>query len=222
MEPNRPIPLWASWVFFVFFVGTSQLMAQGPENSSVPGLADLTGPQKRVLLLIAREAVDAKIASRASREATVEPRLAVSQPMVASIYVDGKLRGRAWRLSGLKPLYFEARDLILEAISSPKVTDEALTMKDLERAEVGLAILSRYIKVKDDRDVPAGEAVIIYNGFIEWLALPSDVESSRAADLLSYACEQAGLRPNAWLIPQKTTIFSARVDEMRERYKVKN
>ena len=222
MGYKKFIYFFASWIFIVFCLSSSQLMGQRPETSSVPGLADLTGPQKRVLLMIAREAVDAKISSRASREATVEPRLSIPQPIVASIYVDGKLRGRAWRLSGLRPLYLEARDLILEAMASPKVTDEPLTLKDLERAEVGLAVLSRYIKAEDDRDVPAGEAVIIYNGFIEWLALPSDTESGQAAELLSYACEQAGLRPNAWLIPQKTTIFSARVDEMRERYKLKN
>lgn len=197
--------------------GSGDLWAQRSETSSIPGVSDLTGPQKRVLMLIAREALDATLESRASREATVEPRLTLSQPVVVSIYVDGRLRARAWRLRDLQPLYLEVRALAYEAINTPKITKTPLTPDELARAEVGVAVLSRYLRAKDDKDVPAGEAVIIYNGFTEWLALPGDVESNRAADLLSYACEQAGLRPNAWLIPSVTTIYAARVEELRER-----
>lgn len=202
---------------FLIISYQSTLFAQRAETSSIPGVPDLTGPQKRVLLLIAKEALNATLESRPSREATVEPRLTLPQPVVVSIYVDNRLRARAWRLRGLQSLYIDVQDLTHEAINVPKITSEPLTIDDLSRAEVGVAVLSQYLSAKDDRDVPPGEAVIIYNGFIEWLAIPGDIKSKKPADLLSYACEQAGLRPNAWLMAHKTTIYAARVEELRER-----
>ncbi len=105
--------------------------------------------------------------------------------------------------------------MTFQAIDNPKVTQGRLRSDELMRAELSIAVLTNYARVKDDRDVPRKSAVIIYHGFTEWLALPHDVRSDRAADLLSYASEQAGLRPNIWLLPQ-TAIFIADVEESRE------
>jgi AMMECR1 domain-containing protein len=192
------------------------LLLAGPAQSQIPGgPLELTGPQKKILLLIAREAVDAVLDNRPSREATVEPRLMEPQPMAVSIYVDGALRARAWRLRETQPIYLTARDLVYQALNTPKVSEEVLTAEELARAEVGVAVLSNYNQAKNETEVPPRSAVIIYNGFTEWLALPGDVPSEKAADLLTYACEQAGLRPRVWLLPQ-TTIYSAAVEELRE------
>jgi AMMECR1 domain-containing protein len=180
----------------------------------------LKGNDKHILLLIAQEAIAAARESRPSREARVGPRLEAAQPLVVSLYVDGRLRARAWKLKALQPLYLAARDLIGAALANPKVSDQPLTREELARAKVGLAVLGKYAPAKDDTEVPPRSAVIIYNGFTEWLALPGDVPGDvpggrPAADLLSYACEQAGLRPQVWLLPS-TTIFSAPADEIRE------
>ncbi len=193
------------------------LLSAGPAlaQPSMPSLPDLTGPQKKILLLIAREAVDSILDNRVSREPTVEPRLMERQPMVISIYVDGTLRARAWRLREARPLYREARDLTYQALDTPQFSDRDLSMDELARAEVGLAILSHYGQVQDETEVAPHSGVIIYNGFTEWLALPGDIPSDQAADLLTYACEQAGLRPKVWLLPQ-TTIYAAKVEAMRE------
>ncbi len=188
-------------------------MAPGPAPGQL--VADLTGPEKQVLLLIAKEAVNATLDNRPSREATVDARLALPQPMVVSIYVDGQLRARAWRLKRPLPLYMEARDLTYEALATPKVSDLDLTPEELARAELSVAVLANYSQAMDETEVPPRSAVIIYNGFTEWLALPGDIPSESAADLLTYACQQAGLRPKIWLLPQ-TTIYSARVEEIRE------
>jgi hypothetical protein len=177
----------------------------------------LTGPEKRVLWLIAKEAVTAALEDRASREATVDARLSLPQPMVVSIYVDGKLRARTWRLKDSPPLYLEARDLTKEALTRPKIGEGNLSPEELARAEVSAAVLGEYTQVKDDTEVPSGSGVIVYSGFKEGLALPGDVSSSEsAADLLSYACEQAGLRPKIWLLPEVATIFAAKVEDIRE------
>lgn len=200
-------------MIMIFLTAPAIASAQGVVPPSLPRLS---GPQKRTLLLIAREAIDASLEGRSSREATVEPRLTVAQPLVVSIYVDDKLRGRAWSLKGESSLHFMARDLTYEAISSPRVSRFPLAVDELARARVSIAVLSGYTRANDDSDVPSGSAVIIYNGFTEWMALPDDIESTKAADLLDYACEQAGLRPHVWLLPQ-TVIYSAGVEQSSER-----
>lgn len=204
----------------LIFMGLSLLGPIGPGSAQAQGLdlgplPALTGPQKKTLVLIAREVLDAVMAGRPSREATVEPRLTQAQPMVVSIYVDGKLRARAWRLRGVQPIYLEARDLTYQALAAPKVSERPIRIEEMSRAEVSLAVLSNYTRVRDDSQIDKRAAVIIYNGFTEWLALPGDVPSGRAADLLTYACEQAGLRPQVWLLPQ-TAIFTAEVEGARE------
>ncbi|MDR2725768.1 MAG: hypothetical protein LBC90_06875 [Candidatus Adiutrix sp.] len=175
----------------------------------------LKGQEKKVLLLIAREALNAAQEGRPSREARVDPRLQVSQPLVLSLYVDDELRARAWRLKGLQPIYLAARDLVQTALSDPKVSAKPLDREEMARAKIGLAVLGRYAPAKDETDIPPRSAVIIYNGFIEWLALPEDVPGGKAADILSYACGQAGLRPQVWLLPT-TTIFHAPAEELKE------
>ncbi|MDR0882281.1 MAG: hypothetical protein LBP55_07040 [Candidatus Adiutrix sp.] len=199
------------------------LLAAGPAAAQLPesqgGALAMTGSQKRTLLLIAREAVEASRAGRPSREPTnLDRRLTLAQPLIISIYLDGRLWTRAWQLKNASPLYLAARGLTYEALAHPKIGGRPLTPEELGRVQIGLDVLSGYAQAKDETEVPPRSAVIIYSGFTEWLALPGDVKSDQAADLLTYACQQAGLRPNAWLLPQETTIFSAQVDTAREGF----
>ena|GEM_PF-2208338 len=203
-------------VLLVFFFMAGQAQGQtAPAQGETAVWPDLRGQQKSVLLLIAREALTAALENRPSREARVEPRLQAVQPLVLSIYVDGKLRARAWRIKNLQPLHLAARDLVQAALADPKVSDQPLYPHELARAKLGLAVLGRYARARDDTEIPPQSAVIIYNGFTEWLALPGDVPGNAAADLLSFACAQAGLRPQVWLLPA-TTIFHAPAEEMKE------
>ena len=193
------------------------VLAQTPGGEGLVKLPLLSGPQRKTLLLIAREAVDAALETRASREATVDARLRAPQPLVVSIYVDGELRARSWRLKPYQPLYLDARDVTYEAINRPRDKDSALTPAELARAQIGLTALSGYTRARDDRDVPPRSAVIVLSGFTEALGLPGDVPSDSAADLLSHACERAGLRPQIWLLPQ-TAIFYSQADGAREEH----
>lgn len=206
---------FAVFISFLFLFSALPAAAQD-ERALQPALPPLSGAQRTVLLQIAREAVDATLENRESRVATVDARLAEPQPMVVTVYVDGKLRGRAWALKSGTPLFENARDITYRAIDKPMTGGEMLSLEELARAEVAVAVLGKYTKARDDRDIPPHSGVIIYNGFTEWLALPGDVESEAAADLLRYACEQAGLRPNVWLLPQ-TSILWAPVEEVREK-----
>ena len=201
---------------FTSVLGHSLSWAQNPGTMEPPGqLPVLTGPQKRTLSLIAREAIDATIEGRPSRQATVDSRLMVPQALVVSIYIDGQLRARAWRLTELQPLYLGARDLTYQALSTPKVSRRRIQQDELHKARVSLAVLSHFTLAKDEKEIPPRSAVVIYNGFTEWLGLPGDVTSGSAKDLLIYICTQAGLRPMAWLLPQ-TTIYSAEVEGTTE------
>lgn len=210
---------WKNFGIFVFFLcvlTAAPVRVAAQERALQPALPPLTGAQRYVLLQIAREAIDATLENRESRAATVEARLNEPQPIVVTVYVDGKLRGRAWALKSSTPLFENAREITYQAIDESKVGEKVLTLEELARAEVAVAVLGKYTKAADDREIPPHSAVIIYNGFTEWMALPGDVESGQAADLLSYACEQAGLRPNVWLLPE-TSIFWAPAEELREK-----
>jgi len=207
-----------SWIFLIIFFilqavsVLAQPAAQAPAFVAWP---NLKSPEKKVLLLIAREALTAAMENRPSREATVKPRLQVAQPVVLSIYVDGQLRARSWRIKNLQPMYLSARDLVSQALADPKVSDQQLSQDEMARAKIGLAVLGRYARANNDREIPPRSAVIIYNGFKEWLALPGDVPGGSVADILSLACSQAGLRPQVWLLPT-TTIFHAQAEEAKE------
>jgi len=198
-------------ILSIFLVGPAGAQ---PAGNAAP---ELKGPEKKVLMLIAREALNAVIESRPSREAHVDERLREAHPLVLSLYVDGKLRARAWSLKNLQPIFEAARDLVQMALNDPKVNEERLTPEELARAKIGLAVLGRYTRAKDETEVPPRAAVIIYHGFIEWLALPGDVPGGSPADILSYACGQAGLRPQVWILPDgRTTIFQAPAQEIKE------
>jgi AMMECR1 domain-containing protein len=195
------------------FLATPAWAQTAGEGAAWPALKS---PEKKVLLLIAREALAAALENRPSREARVAPRLMVAQPMVLSLYVDGQLRARSWRLKNPQPLYLAARDLVGPALTEPKVSDpQPLSREEIARAKIGLAVLGHYARAKDDTEVPPKSAVIIYNGFKEWLGLPGDVPGGSAADILSFACAQAGLRPQVWLLPT-TTIFHTPAEEIKE------
>ncbi|MDL2259432.1 AMMECR1 domain-containing protein [Deltaproteobacteria bacterium OttesenSCG-928-K17] len=174
-------------------------------------LPALSGTQKKTLMLIAGEALTATIENRPSREATVELRLMQPQPMVVSIYVDDELRARAWRLTELQPIYLQARDLTYLALSTPRVSKKPISQEELHRARISLAVLSNYTLITNEKDIPPRSAVIIYNGFTEWLTLPDDLLSTDPVERLEFTCRQAGLRPQVWLLPQ-TTIYAAEVE----------
>lgn len=193
----------------------SQSGAQSTGSGLTANIPAITGPQKRTLSLIAREVIDATLEGRPSREATVEARLMLPQPMVVSIYIDGELRARAWKLTELAPIYLAARDLTYLALSTPKVSKRPILHDELHKARVSVAVLSDFALAKDETEIPPGAGVVIYNGFTEWVGLPGDVSSGSAKDLLTYVCRQAGLRPMAWLLPQ-TTIYSAQVEGSTE------
>ena len=201
------------WPFFLALFLAATAGAQPAGNaSSWPGMKS---QEKKVLLLIAREALNAALENRQSREAKVDQRLRAAQPMVLSLYVDGQLRARAWSLKNPQPIYMAARDMVQMALAEPKVSDKPLSADEMSRAKIGLAVLGHYTQAKDDTEIPPRSAVIIYNGFTEWLGLPGDVPGGSVADVLSYACGQAGLRPQVWLLPS-TTIFYAPAEEIKE------
>lgn len=208
---NVPACLMAVLLVSAFLWAPSLVQAQTGGAAVQSKLPALTGPQKRTLMLIAREALTATLENRPSREATVEPRLMQPQPMVVSIYVDGRLRARAWRLTELTPIYLAARDLTYLALSTPRVSKNPLTLEELHRAQISLAVLSNYTLVTRENEIPNRSAIVLYHGFTEWLTLPDDLPSDDPVQRLEYTCVQAGLRPKVWLLPQ-TTIYTADVE----------
>ena len=168
----------------------------------------LTNTEERDLNLIAQEAILSKLEGRPARQPQVGPRLMMAQGLVVSIYIENKLVGRTWRLREPLPLAQGALALTQTALDDPKEPFSALSLDDLEQAVAVATPLDHYQRVADDRQVPPRSAVIVYKGFTEAVGLPGDVPSAEASDLLSFACEMAGLRPGTWMLPD-AAIFTA-------------
>jgi AMMECR1 domain-containing protein len=134
--------------------------------------------------------------------------------MAVTLWLDGQILARAWEIR--QPLQLVPGTLALasKALDSPD-QGRVPTIEEWPRVKVGVAVLHRLAEAADDKAVKAGQAVLILEGFKIGLGLPKDLPGKYdSAELLSSACQLAGLRPNAWLIPEKLTIFSTDVDEL--------
>jgi AMMECR1 domain-containing protein len=100
-----------------------------------------------------------------------------------------------------------------KVLTNPDI-GRVLIEEELPRAKVAVAVLQGLTEAANDSKVPKGDAVIVLNGFTLGVGLPGDLEPGyKASDLLTKACEASGLRPGVWRLSDKTTIFSAIVDE---------
>jgi hypothetical protein len=175
----------------------------------------LTGPEKKQLLAIAREPLSAALEGRPVLTPNVGQRLMVRKPVVVSLFLDGKLIARSWEIKEYGPLATQIMGLSSLFLSSPQF-GRIPEPEELSRGKIHLAILGRFNQVPDDKAVGEGEGVVILNGFKEGVATPMDIPPGGSIqDMLRIASEIAGLRPNAWLLPE-TSILTSPADEALE------
>jgi AMMECR1 domain-containing protein len=136
--------------------------------------------------------------------------------MAVTLWLDGQILARAFEIRQPQPIVDGILALAQKVLAEP---DEGRvpTMEEWPRVKVGVAVLHGLLEAQSDQEVGAGQAVVVLEGFTIGVGLPKDMPSRyQSSDLLSKACQMAGLRPNAWLLPEKVTIFAALVDEMVE------
>ncbi|MDR2302840.1 MAG: hypothetical protein LBF38_12500 [Deltaproteobacteria bacterium] len=203
------------------FILTSRLSAQGflDPPSDRPPAVRLSAQELNFILKVAKEPLNALREGREIRplEVTQFPRaLNQSSPMAVTLWLDGQILARAFEIRQPQPIVDGILALAQKVLAEP---DEGRvpTMEEWPRVKVGVAVLHGLLEAQSDQEVGAGQAVVVLEGFTIGVGLPKDMPSRyQSSDLLSKACQMAGLRPNAWLLPEKVTIFAALVDEMVE------
>ncbi|MDR1487749.1 MAG: hypothetical protein LBT62_07160 [Deltaproteobacteria bacterium] len=179
----------------------------------------LSAPELLYLQKVVREPLTALMQERGPRTPKNNPSMPhLSNPLarVVTALLDGQIVARAWELRTPEPLLQGAMTLGAKVLTNPD-TGRILTAEELPRAKLGIAVLQALTEVKSDLEIRQGDAVIILNGFTFGVGLPSDLKPDyKISDLLTQACVASGLRPGVWRINDRTTIFSAIVDEALE------
>jgi hypothetical protein len=221
--------VWALAITIIWALWAGPLAAQdffgGGGDAGLPPIRRLSGQELNYLMKVAREPLNALIEERPIREfkdSAAPGAINQSLPMAVTLWLNGQILARAWEIRQPQPLMAGTLSLANKVLNNPD-QGRAPTIEEWRDLKVGIAVLHRLAEAIDDKEVKAGQAVVILDGFTIGLGLPKDMPGPKDkpfkyenSDLLSKACEMAGLRPGAWLLPDKLTILAADVDELIE------
>lgn len=162
----------------------------------------LTDGQKKRLLAIARETIEACLKTGRKPEITeTDPVLMKEMGAFVTLHEHGELRGCIGSMTGTQPLYLTIRDMAVESATgdprfSPVVLDEMRTI------EIEISVLSPLEKTDSAEHIRLGtHGVLVRRGFNSGVFLPQvAVETGWSKEeFLSYLCShKAGLAPDAW------------------------
>jgi hypothetical protein len=190
----------------------------GTAGAERPKARRLSARELNYLLLLAKEPLNALKEGREARPlpAITAPALTQAVPLAVTLWLDGQILARAWEIRQPQPVGAGIFALSSKVLSEPD-QGRAPTLEEWPRVKIGVAVLHQLDEAADDKAVGKGQAVVVLEGFTIGLGLPKDMPGKyENSELLSKACQMAGLRPNSWLLPEKLTIFAADVDELVE------
>jgi hypothetical protein len=163
-----------------------------------------------------KEPLLAAVEGRAVRTPRPNSSLKAPLPLVVSLYLNGQLAARTWRLEGLGPLSETALALGAEILVNPKL-GRILKPEEWPQATFGVAVLNDLKAARDDRDIGPTQAAIVFYGLKQSVGLPSDAPPpQKAKDLLGLTCQLVGLRPGAWMTGSGS-ILTAQAAEALEK-----
>jgi AmmeMemoRadiSam system protein A len=171
---------------------------------------DLSADDKKELLRIARDAIAAGLKNKA-----MPPPRTSSGAMnelcgaFVTLHLLGGLRGCIGYIEPRFPL----RETIEEVAQKAALEDPRfppLTIKELERVEIEISVLSPLKKVTDVNEIIVGtHGLVIDAGYTRGLLLPQVATEWGwgRGQFLSQTCRKAGLQADAWK-QDKVTIYS--------------
>jgi AmmeMemoRadiSam system protein A len=174
----------------------------------------LTDEQKRVLLKIARDSVQAAVTGEATARNDVDPALSERQGAFVTIKTrDGRLRGCIGYPEARYPLH----DSVARAAGAAATEDwrfPPVTSAELDEIRLEVSVLSPMEAVEDVNTIEVGRhGLVIEMGGERGLLLPQVAPEYGwdREEFLAHACEKAGLRPDAWRKGAKVYSFTAEV-----------
>jgi AmmeMemoRadiSam system protein A len=199
---------YSSVIFYTDLLGTSK--------SQDDGIGVLSLAQKKELLKIARNSIEAFVKTGKAPDITIkDARLEEIEGAFVTITKHGALRGCIGNIIGQEPLYETVRDMALAAASQdPRFTP--VTAAELKDINVEISVLSKPRRVKDASEIQLGKhGVIVSAGGHQGVFLPqvADETGWSKEEFLSQLCSQkAGLPADAWKDPDTALyVFTADV-----------
>jgi len=169
--------------------------------------------QRRLLLRIAHEAIDAIVSGREWRD--VPPSLGgVDEPrgVFTTLYLDHELRGCVGYAAPVTPLY----RAVAETARSAAFEDARflpVTRDEAHKLEISLSVLSRLFSIPADAVEVGRHGLVISDGSRRGLLLPQvPMEHGwNRETFLEQTCRKAGLPQDAWRKGASIEAFTAEV-----------
>jgi AmmeMemoRadiSam system protein B/AmmeMemoRadiSam system protein A len=162
---------------------------------------DLTGPEKKSLLRIARRTLESFIRSGKKPEVTpLTSRLGEKRGTFVTLHEGGALRGCIGYVEAVKPLYEAVSDMAIAA-STEDPRFPAVRVEEFDKIDIEITVLSPLRPLSSPDSVVVGEhGLVIRKGFRSGLLLPQ-VPLEQGWDreqFLANTCLKAGLPSNAY------------------------
>jgi len=167
-------------------------------------MAFMNDAQKKILLKIARDSVEAVIAGRAiQKPVSDDAELNARCGCFVTLKNHGRLRGCIGQFTSEAPLI----ELIVEMAKSsstadPRFFNEPITVDELEQLDVEISVLSVLERTSEPLSLRLGvDGIYIKKGYASGCFLPQVATETgwSKEEFLSYCCNsKAGLASDAW------------------------
>ncbi len=180
----------------------------------VEKMQDFTIEEKKILLRIARAAIEEKLTSGRLFQVdlnSLPPRLREPGASFVTLEIHGNLRGCIGSVEAYRPLAEDVRDnAIKAAFSDPRFPP--LTLPELNEVEIEVSVLTKpepliYRDVEDllEQIQPGVDGLILEYGYYRGLFLPQVWEQlPRKEEFMAHLSLKAGLPPDAYRHPGVT------------------
>lgn len=170
---------------------------------------ELTDEEKKVLLNIAKTAVEARINNQDIPEIKIDSEnLNLNRGAFVTLRKGGHLRGCIGYIKAYKPLGETVREMaIAAAFNDPRFP--SLKRDEIKQLTFEISVLSPLKRIKDINEIHVGEhGLYIIRGYKSGLLLPQVAVEYKwnRETFLQETCYKAGLPPDAWM-DEETEIY---------------
>lgn len=178
-------------------------------------MSPLTEAEQRILLKLAREALEERLLHHPLPAAEDLP-AALREPCGAfvSLHKGQRLRGCIGYVEALKPLYVTVCECaVAAALRDPRFAP--VTPKELPSLRLEISVLSPMVDVAPDEIEVGRHGLLVSRGALRGLLLPQVAVEWKwdREHFLVETCLKAGLPPDAWRHDARLQAFTAQVFE---------
>ena len=172
------------------------------DQPSGPETALYSSDERRFLLSVARQAIDAAIAKREFYPEPLTARVAEPRGVFTTLHIGEQLRGCVGQIVAVEPLVRAvAHTAVSAAFNDPRFTP--LTAAELPLVRIELSVLSPLAPILPEEIEIGRHGLLVTLGHNRGLLLPQVAGEYGwdAPTFLAQTCRKAGLPPDAWRLP---------------------